>query len=425
MTSTPSSSSDRLAPTPSDPASPPPRRLRPLTAIKSTYALVYAVDGAILPFFTVFLAQEHGLDASQIGLVLAISAAAGIVGPPLVTMLADGFGRANRLLLGTLTLSAAALLAFCFAQGFWWLIVLFTVYGLAREPIRPLLDGIFFAARRTSDELAAARFHQVRIWGSAGFMVPGVLLYFLIGWQGDSLALLPVVGCVLAFATLPLVRHLPAAPPRTPESPSTRTKLGDTARAAYLVLVRPNMAIFVLAMFLLQAGMAAYMAFYPLQAAEVGVSSRWLGLLTTLGVGFELGFMAAFGWFVKTLGWRWFMVVGSATAVVRMVALAVVPGVASVIGTQVIHGMVIIVTMVGSRALLDREAPDGVRYTVQGIYAMVVMGGGRIVGNAVGGHLASVGLAQMFWTAAIVSAAATCMLAWSLRSERRYGAWHA
>ena len=386
---------------------------RPLTAIKSTYFFVYAVDGAILPFLALFLRQEHGMDAARIGTVLAVSAAAGVFAPPLFTLLADRKGNARELFMALLAISALALGLFAVAENYWWLLLCFTLFGIAREPTRPLLDGIFFSASRAYPAMESVRFHNVRIWGTAGFMVPGIILFFAVGATGDSLAFLPFVAAGLAFATLPAARLLPRPPSANADDP--RASLLRTARAALRVIRRPDLGVFMGAMFVLQVGVTAYLAYYPLQMAEVGLANRWIGPLTTLGVALELVYMAAFGWLVRKLGWRWFMVAGASTAVLRMIALAIAPGVVTLIGTQVVHGFLIVVTMVGARALLDQYADDGVRYSMQGMYAMLVLGGGRVVGNALGGWVADHSLSTLFAGAAAISVVAIGMLIWALR----------
>ncbi|GAA2758803.1 hypothetical protein GCM10009872_41630 [Actinopolymorpha rutila] len=319
---------------------------------------MYAVDGAMLPFFSVFLAFVHGLGTAQIGVVLAVSSAAAVIAPPVLTVAADRYGRAETLFLFVLAVSAIALSVFAFVGGYWWVVFVYAAFSLAREPTRPLLDGIFFSSQRHIRALAKVSYHQVRIWGTVGYMVPGVLLFFVLT-DRHSLWLLPLVA------------------------------------------------------------VTAYSTFYPLMATEVvGLSPRWLGLVTNLGVLVEIAYMAAFGWLVRRLGWRWLMVLGAATATIRVALLAAFPTIGVVVGTQVVHGMVIIVSMVAGRVILDRRAPDAIRHTTQGLYAMLVLGGGRIVGSAFGGLVASHDLSRVFWAAALAALVAMLGLAWSLRGER-------
>jgi MFS transporter, PPP family, 3-phenylpropionic acid transporter len=392
-------------------------RRRPLLALKTSYGFIYAVDGALLPFLSVLLAQQHGLNAYEIGVVLAISGLAAVVGPPLATLLADSFGRVDRLLGLSVLLSGLSLLAFAFAHSYWWVLAIFTVYSLAREPGRPLLDGVYFSARHTEPAVAASSYHKVRIWGSAGFLVPGVLLYFVVGASDDSLASIPFIACGLTLLALLTVPALPVPVSRYVE----RIPLRQTARAAWQVLSQPSLAVFVLAMFVVQTAFSAYMAFYPFQVTDVvGLEARWLGPLMALGVALEVCYMAAFGWFVRKLGWRWFMVIGVSLQALRSIALAVWPTAAAVIGAQVVHGMIIIVTLVGTRALLDRHATERIRYTVQGFYVMLVFGVSRILGNWLGGALAEVSLTAMFWAIAGCCLAAAATLIWALRNEPAY-----
>lgn len=395
-------------------------RTAPLTALKSSYFLIYALEGALLPYLAVFLSVEHGLSPDQIGLVIALASGAVFLTPPLVSVLAEGKVPANRLLTGTMLLSVIALLAFAFADGYWWVLILFAVYGLVHEPIKPLLDGIFFTARSVVPQLNTVDFHRVRIWGTFGFMVPGVLLYFVIGQQG-SLALLPFLAAGLGLIALTSIRFLPSAAPSEDAEPHVhRPSFRETVRAAITMFRRRVVALFLISMFLLQATMSAYATFYPLQATEeAGIPAQWLGIINNVGVGLELLYMAAFGILVRKLGWRWFMVIGALATALRLALLAAIPTAAVIVGTQVVHGLIIVVTMVGSRALLDRYAEDGIRHTSQGLYAMLVMGGGRIVGSALGGMVAEHSLAVLFWTAAAAALFAAGLLWHALREEHR------
>lgn len=390
------------------------RRRHPLLALKTSYGFIYAVDGALLPFLSVLLAQQHGLTPYEVGVVLAVSGLAAVVGPPLATLLADSFGRVDRLLGISVLLCGVSLLVFGFVHGYWWVLIVYTLYSLAREPGRPLLDGVYFSARHTEPAVAASSYHKVRIWGSVGFLVPGVALYFVLGAANDSLASLPFIACGMTMLGLLTIPALPVPVHRYIE----RIPLRQTARAAWQVFSQPNLAVFVLAMFVVQTAFTAYMAFYPFQVTDVvGLEARWLGPLMALGVALEVCYMAAFGWFVRKLGWRWFMVSGVLLQAVRSIALAVVPTAAAVIGAQLVHGMIIIVTLVGTRALLDRHATERIRYTVQGFYVMFVFGLSRILGNWLGGALAETSLTAMFWAVAGCCVAAAVMLMWSLRNE--------
>jgi MFS transporter, PPP family, 3-phenylpropionic acid transporter len=393
---------------------------RPVAATRATFAMLYAVDGAILPFFSVFLARAHGLGAGQIGLVLAIGGAASIPAPFLLSMLADRFGRAVRLLMLVLTGSALTLLTMTVADGYWQIAIVYALFMVVHESARPLLDGIFFKAQRSTPQLRTVSYHRVRIWGTFGFMVPGVVIYFAMS-DDTSLAGLPAVASGLALLAVVSAFHLPTR--RTAASAAEHPKhvgaasLPELFKSAGALLSRPATAVFVLAMLCMQTSFTAYSVFYPLHVTDVvGLAPRWLGLITNVGVFIELGYMAAFAWFVRRLGWRWLMVAGALAAALRLALLAALPTAGVAVGTQAAHGLVIIVLMVASRVVLDQQASSAIRHTAQGLFAMIVLGGGRIAGSALGGMIASHSISTLFWSAAALSGFAAVLLAWCLRN---------
>jgi PPP family 3-phenylpropionic acid transporter len=386
----------------------------PLAATKTNFALIFAVDGTLVPFMSVYLARERGFNPSQIGVTLAIGSIAMVVTSPVVMMLTRGRARGEQILTVTSALATGFLLAFTFSRGFWWILFLFAAFSLAMEPGKLLLDGVFFTVRGLHPEFATIGYNQVRVWGTVGFLVPGILLYFVVRWSG-SLTFLPVVALVFAVAALIYSRYLPStAHPPTGEPHVTQSPR-VSRRPARDVLTSGRIPYFLAAMFLLSVATAAYTAFYPLEATEgVGIPAEWLGLLMSLAVSLEVLYIRAFPWLLRTLGWRWLMVTGAGAAMLRATVLAAVPAVVSIIATQLVHGMIIVVTMVGSRMLLDHYAHGGLRYVVQGVYTMVVVGGGRIAGSALGGLVAVHSMPALFWSSAGVCALAAVLLGWAL-----------
>ena len=90
-------------------------------------------------------------------MVLAVSSAAAVIAPPVLTMAADRYGRGGALFLFVLATSAIALSVFAFVGGYWWVAFVYAAFSLAREPTRPLLDGIFFSSQRHIPVLAAVK----------------------------------------------------------------------------------------------------------------------------------------------------------------------------------------------------------------------------------------------------------------------------
>ncbi len=156
--------------------------------------------------------------------------------------------------------------------------------------------------------------------------------------------------------------------------------------AAVRALGSPGVRVFCLATFLLQLSAAAYYGFYPVYLTQsVGIEAQWIGLISNLGVLVEVGFMLGCGWLLRKVGMRWLLVLGAGAMAARFVLLGLSPTVVVAVGTQLLHGMTVLVIHVAPPIFLDRRAETGYRNSIQGLYAMAVYGVGRILGNLLAG----------------------------------------
>ncbi|MEM9883354.1 MAG: MFS transporter [Planctomycetota bacterium] len=379
-------------------------------AIKRQYFLSFAVMGAVLPYLSVFLSQR-GLGMSQIGVVLSLTGLGIVMSPVLSTALADT-RVSGRVLLGVLLAATGGSLAWLSGvSGFWTLLWVHGLFALAFAPITALQDGLYFerrAAREVAGRLSPA-YHMVRVYGTFGFIVPSLGLYFLLragtvdtGAAIAAAAVCAGVGVANAFS-------LPGREVGVQEEDVdglSRKRLPTLAAAK--ALAEPHALVFCLAMLLLHLAIAAYYGFYPVYLTErIGIGAEWVGLIANLGVVIEIGFMLGFGWLVARLGLRGLMVAGALCMAGRFALLGFAPTVAVAVGTQVLHGVMVLVVHVAPPIYLDGRADPTYRHSIQGLYAVAVYGTGRIVGNLAGGWVAEASLTAVFvWSAGLSVAAA-------------------
>lgn len=386
--------------------------------VRQQYFLIYGVEGALGPYLAVVLSQHLGLAPDDIGTVVAVGGLAILVTPLLLGALADTRVRETRLLGATLVVTATALLLLASAWGLVAALVWYALYCLAYEPSKSLQDGLFFAARRAEPGLATTAFNQVRVWGTVGFLVPGAVLWAALSLGGGLWLPLAVAATMAAISAAHALR-LPQ-PTSSEHSPRTNAlrQFGASMSAATAVARRGPVAVFTGAMLLLQIAMSVYYLFYPLYVTDtIGIDARWLGLIANLGVGLEVVYMAAYGRLVGRLGWRRFMVGAAFAQAVRLVALALWPTVAAALATQAVHGFVVLATLVAGRVFFDEVADDRSRHAMQGLYTLIVLGGGRVVGSFVGGKVAAIDLQLLFAGTAGLCLVAIALLAWTLRTE--------
>lgn len=372
----------------------------PVRAIKGQFFFAFAVMGSLLPYLPVYLA-DRGLSDPQIGWVLGVGGLAILLTPALMTLLADAHLENRTLLAGAFALAGLALLWLLAARGFWFILAAYGLVALAIAPLSPLQDGVYF---RRQQRGPTPNYHRVRVYGTVGFIVPSLLLYVWLSYDvGTGVTLLAaIITCILGTLNalrLPRLRIPPAA------APGPRTRL-PTLAAARLML-RPRVLTFCLAMWLIHLAIAGYYSFYPLYLTrQIGLDTRWIGLIANLGVTVEVAFMLGFGLLVRRIGLRGLMAAGAAAMALRFALLALAPNVYVAVGTQALHGLMVLVVWVGPPIYLNARAGDAYRSSIQGLFAMLVMGSGRMIGNALAGYVAHESLLAVF-----ACSAGLCLLA--------------
>lgn len=388
-----------------------------MRALKAQYFFTFAVIGSIMPFLPVYL-DHIGFTKAQIGYVNSIGAFAVVLTPALLALLADAHIQTRRLLCFVFLGGGAAFLAMLPVTSFWPVFILYGLHCLAYVPAMSLQDSLTFHSLHLHERTGRSHppYHRIRVWGSIGYIVPSVLLYLALNYTtSQRLILVSAVGfCILgAFNTF----RLPAVE-RDPQSP----RVGLPTTAALRALAEPHLMVFCIALLLMFMSSSVYYAFYPLHLTQrVGLEGKWVGLIATIGVVVEIFFVLGFGRLEKRLGIKGVLSLGVAAWLIRFILLAVSPSVAVALGTQLLHGPIVLVIHVAPPVYLNRSASTHNRASVQAVYTMLVTGIGRIAGSAVAGHVASIGLETAFYYAAALNVVAMVLLAFAFTDKHRHG----
>lgn len=378
----------------------PHRQQTATAALRGQFFLTYAAVGCLTPFLPVLLASARGLSDAQIGYVLAAASLAPILTPVWMTLLADAGIAARWLMAASFFVGAAILGVMIASAGFWPTLIAYALYALISVPLVSLQDGLYFAVekRRSFFNLSHVPYHRVRVFGTVGFIVPGLILLYLVSPTGNDVwplrlaAVLTVLGALNAL-------FLPDPRPRTPTG-GVAPKPHDTSLPtleAVRACLNPQVLAFCGVMFLTQLTTAAYYGFYPLYLTDiVHIKAQWVGVIAGLGVGVEIFFMLGFGRLQRRLGLRGVMAGGLACIALRLLALALFPCRAVAIGSQVLHGMQVLVLHVAPAIYFNRQAQDHYRHSIQGLYAMLIVGVGKMTGSLLGGWLAGHSLRGLF-----------------------------
>lgn len=381
-----------------------------MRALCRQFFLSYAIIGSVMPLMSVFLAREAGFGLGQIGLSMALTNLPMLLMPGLITLMADRRIDSRKILGVAFTISALVLGAMFLSRGHITVtLTLFVFYGLAFVAMAPLQDGFFFSwaehRRRLGEE--AVSYPRVRVWGTVGFILPSVILYFLLQ---HGYAVSVILPCAVVFCVLSILNSftLPEVPPVAP----SRAKERLPTTEAIARLLSPDARFLCLGLGLAYMGTVAYYIFIPIYFQQViGIDPSHIGLIINLGVVVEVLFTLNMPVLQRRLGLKGIMVIGLTGTTLRMLLLAVSPTLWTAILTQVVHGMEVLAMFVAPVMFLDRIAGDRFRNSIQGVFTMMVAGGARIVGSLLAGWVAAAHLrGVLFYTSSLTVTALLIIL---------------
>lgn len=379
--------------------------------LKFHYLIVYAILGCLLPYLSIY-ATGRGLSGSEIGWVYGVFGIAVMVAPPIYTALADRFAANRTLIAACYGLGGAALVGLTFADSFVGILAMHLLFALMFTAMVPLLDGLTFATihppvdASTGLEVGEPRtpYRAIRIWGSYGWMMPGLLFPWMLlaDFDAQTVSRLAIAsGAGFGLMGLVACRALPRG-----HLDGGRARALPTADA-FRALLRRDLRVLIAALFLMFMSISVYYAFYPPYLEMLGVRSELVGLITNIGVTVEIGCMLISGRLIARFGMRGVLILGAACQVARMALLAAAPSAAAGIASQVFHGPTVLALYLIPPMYLNAHADGRFRSSMQGLYAMLCFGAARIVGSAIGGSVndafsppTAAGYAAVFWLAA-------------------------
>lgn len=317
------------------------------------YAAIFALNGAYMPFFPVWL-RASGLEPALIGLVMAAPTAARLMSVPVVTAAA---GR-NDTLRGSMIVAAILTFAgFLLLGGMHTAVTIAFVLWLtawAWTPIFPLADA--YALRGVA--YFRLDYGPIRLWGSAAYMVGALVAGVLESAFGAP----NLIWTFAAFAGVIAAVSFGLAPAGQVVSSGAAQVAKPTA-----LLTTPAFVAVVAAAALIQGSHSAYYTFSAISWQAAGFSSATVSVLWTLCVAVEIVLFALsprLRWSPATL-----IAIGGAGAVLRWLITAQEPPLALLAFAQALHALSFGATHLGTMGLLvrivsGRHMPNAQGYVV-------------------------------------------------------------
>ncbi len=371
----------------------------------------FAALGTYNPFAPLWL-HSLGFSTLAIGAFAALVSWTRVLAPYGWGWLADhGAGRVRllRLAAGLSLLSCLALWGLRDA-GAAWLALAVAALFLANGAFTPLSEALVIKHLHDGDGLDAKRYARIRLWGSVGFILAVAVLGFV--FQIVGIASLPLLT-LAAFAALALATwRLPRESAHTP---------GSAAPAPVWPVLRqrPVQWFFAGTMLTVLAHTGQY-AFFSLYLRELGYSEGTIGLMWAASVLAEIAFFAfTGGWFQRLGDLRWLQWAALAAAL----RFALTAGAGQVLWLLVLmqglHALSFAAHHMSCTSALGRYFPEALRGRGSALYSTLGYGVPGVVGGLAGGALSQVlGLAAVFWAAALAALAGWACYVMGARSER-------
>ena len=320
------------------------------------YFTHFTILGIQMPFLPVWLVAK-GLDANQIGIVLAAPLVMRAVALPLLTAIADRFEALRGTLMATALAASCGYLVVALADGFWAILITIGIVSALFHSVFALSDA--YALKGLAARPQA--YGPIRVWGSTAFIVGNVVA----GIVANMVAPIHFIWLVVA-ACLPMAVGALALPPLAPASPRIQRTEG------YQFLLSPAFLLVTAAASLIQSSHAVFYGFSTLAWTAAGLDPGIVGGLWAVGVVAEIIVFAISARFPPGFGPTVLLGIGAAGAVIRWTVMALDPPALLLPVVQCLHGVTFGFTLLGSMMFLARNAPSGRGATAQGYFVLTI-----------------------------------------------------
>lgn len=321
------------------------------------------IGGAHMPFFPSWM-ETKGLDATDIGLVIALMGIVRVITGPLISFAADAAERQRSTIIILSGGAAASYASYFWASDFFWVLAWSLTTAACWSAISPLVESITLRSAQTH----GFEYGRVRLWGTAAFVVANVVSGQLVQAYG--------IGVFLPFLTTAgLITFLAAfGIPQLPPAAAVRLRRRDQARSAWSLAMHPVFLLFVAAAALAQSQHGFYYGFATLDWKAQGFSAAVAGLLWAIGPIAEIILF----WYGASVSRRippaLLLAIAGASGAVKWSVMAFQPPLWILFPLQLLHAGTFAAAHLGAMQFILRAVPPGLAATGQAVYAALTYG---------------------------------------------------
>lgn len=377
----------------------------PYWRLSSFYLFYFALLGSTAPFLALYF-DHLGFSSARIGELVAIPMLMRCVAPNLWGWLGDRTGQ--RLLivrLGALLTLASFSLIFI-DKSYAWLALVMALHAFFWHAVLPQFEVITLAHLQGQ----TARYSQVRLWGSIGFILTVAGLGRL--FESLSLDIYPVALAVIMAGIVLASLWVPNAHP-------PGQHLHDAGDGFIKQLVRPGVLAFYACVALMQLSHGPYYTFLTLHLERLGYSRGTIGLLWSLGVVAEVLMFLAMSWIMARVSLRRVLLASFLLAALRWMLLGeYAEHLAVLLVAQLMHAATFGSFHAAAIAFVQRSFGARQQGQGQALYAALAGTGGALGALYSGYSWNALGPTTTFSIASVAALAAAVIIATRMKEDR-------
>jgi nucleoside transporter len=329
-----------------------------------------------------YLANTLKASDSQNALAYGTQSLGAIIAPFIIGLIADRFFAAQKIL-GVLHLAGAALMFNISSQDqFTQFYPGLLLYMILYMPTLALVNAVSFKQMTTPEK----EFSFVRVWGTIGWIVAGLIIGWMAWEQKGALVntfrLTAVVSAILGIFSFTL-------PNTPPAKKGTSVSFGEMVGLDSLKLLKDrNFLIFFLSSLLICIPLAFYYQETNKFMNEINVKGA-AGKMS-MGQMSEMIFMFLMPWFFARLGVKKMLLFAMAAWILRYLLFGfgdAGSGMWLLYGGIILHGICYDFFFVTGQIYTDDRAGESIRSAAQGMITLATYGVGMLIGFWVAGQV--------------------------------------
>ncbi len=377
----------------------------PYWRLSAFYFFYFAMLGATAPFLPLYF-QHLGFAPARIGELVAIPMLMRCLAPNLWGWLGDRSGQRLRIVrFGALCTLLSFALIFV-DQSYAWLALVMALHAFFWHAVLPQFEVITLAHLREQ----SARYSQVRLWGSIGFIVAVIGLGEL--FERFSPGLFPAMVVLILAGILLGSLWVPNAVPQA--------RAGQGGEGGFLAqLLRPGVPAFFLCVALMQLSHGPYYTFLTLHLERLGYERGFIGQMWALGVVAEIVLFLFMARILTRFSVRWVLAASFLLAALRWLLLGnLADHLGVLLFAQLLHAATFGSFHAAAIHFVQRSFGPNQQGQGQALYAALAGTGGALGALYAGYSWESLSAAWTFAIASLVALAAAIIIALRLHEER-------